>query len=816
MAEPKPAEGGGVPVHFPTILLGLWRRRALPIVLTAAAAVVGVVVALGFGERQYAAETVLMYSPTVASGDTAASPQTILNLVKVQSNLEETRRRLKKPVSIPALAASFSAAAQKGTDLLSIRAVAPTAKEAAERANTLREVFLENQARLQQDKAGKQVKLVQRHLDELNAALAAADSRLIDLGNKNGIVDLEKQTGSYLQNEMSVGLLYQQALGERTAVEQQNLSLDQSAADLKKKIAQEQKAGPQEDLGSLNIRIGRLRSSIDEDRKTRAAQAQLAEKQAELRRAEALAKEGLLAQAQLDRIRAEYEAQNAITTDTDQIQQWKNDLKRLDTGVVPTKSGDTPSANILREVMLRRLDLDLQKVAVAERVKQLDSARSEAKERVAGLPELRRQVNNLKREVEGLELEKRSLEDLLAKAKAAAGSSEADFTVVSAAVPPVFPIQSSRYPLLIAMIALGAIVGLGLAAADEARDLSVRSGAEVPLKLAGARTLAVIPKLPPHLARLPDGSESPLFEPFRRLTRQLRRALPERGVRIMVVSATPGEGTTLVAAYLAATFGRQDERVLLLDASLPRQRRPSLREHALADDPLDGGFVLPADVEARIAAGARSQGARGLVALRGLAGRARPHLSERLHARLEALAERAAAASARGVTSARLAFAFLRRLLPTIGGAAAPALTLASLAPVEAGGLASVLSFRSEALADVTHPTRLLGVACVPGVGEAALPDVVASRRMGELLDDASSLHSVVIVDAPAALDSADAEILAPDMDAVVFVVRSQGPSASKVKHALARISGTGVPVAGVVLNGVDKLYLSCSGEAVL
>ncbi|MFN8091845.1 MAG: hypothetical protein U0599_06405 [Vicinamibacteria bacterium] len=817
MASPTPAAasgGGSLPVHLPTILLGLWRRRALPLVFTAAAAVVGVVVALGFGERQYASETVLLYRPTVAT-DASSSAQTVVNLVKITPNLEAVRERLKGGVSVPALAASYAVAAQKNTDLISIRATAPTAPEAALRANTLRDVFLESQARLAKDKSERQVRLLQARLDEANRRLAAADQLLIDAGAKNGIVDLDKQTGSYLQHEMSVDLLYQQALAERTAVDEQDHTLDKAAAALRRRTAQEQKDGPQDDPSALAARIGRLRSAIEEDRKGRVAQAELAKKEADLKRAELLAREGLIAQAELERVRADYESQKAMVVDTEQIAQWKQEMKKLDAGVVPT-----PSSGLLREVQTRRLDLGLQKVAMDQKVKQLDAARGDVKAKVAQLPELQRRTNELKREIESVELEKKSFEELLAKAKAASGGAEADFTVVSAAKPPIFPIESSRYPLLLAIVALGAVLGLGLAVLDEARDLTVRSGAEVPLKLDGARALTVIPKLPPGLAVLPDGRESPMLEAFRRLTRELRRALPDRGTRILVVSATEGEGTTFVAAHLAAAFGRQDERVLLLDAALRHRAATSLADHAIGEDPLDGGAVLPRDVEERLLEAARRSVEKAGGTLQRAGERVAPHLPEKLLARAEKLPPRASAAGRAAAAAGRASLAFLRGLLPRLSVAPSEGLALAALAPAALApapsGLAGYLSYEADSLADVTRPTPLVGVACLPSAGETPVPDLIASRRMGAMLDEASERFSVVVVDASPVLASADAEILAESMDAVLLVVRSQGPSAATVKKAVRRLKATGVAIAGVVLNRADRVYLSCSGDAVL
>ncbi|MBX7187495.1 MAG: hypothetical protein K1Y01_20290 [Vicinamibacteria bacterium] len=775
-------------------------------------AVIGLLVALSVGERKFVSETVLMFRPAAAGpDDPGASVETILNLVKVPANLEQVREKLNESTPIPALASSYEVAALKNTDLVAIRATGDTAKQAADRANALREAFLLNQAKLAAEKGERQSGVVARQLEEVKAALSLADQKRIEIGIQTGIVDLEKQTGTYLQQQASMEIFYGQALADRTAVDEQNQTLEKTAAELQKKIDKEQKmAGAQEDLTSLNIRSGRLRSSIEEDRKDRAAKAELAQKEAEFKRASDLFEQGLLSKSLLDKARAEYEAQKARATDTDQIQQWKAELARLDSGVIPTKPTDSASTGILREVMSKRLNLGLEKTAVEERVKALDASRAQIKARVEGLPELKRQLANVEREVESLEQRRRTLEDLLAKARAAGGATSADFTLVSPAIPPLFPKSSNRSLVLVAIFGLFFGAGLVLVVGVELLDTTLRSGPEVLVK-AGARLLASIPRLPDDIASLPTSEDSPAFAFFRRLAYQIRRDRDDGPLRILVTTPHRGEGATFVASHLAAAFGRLDERVVYVDSRLAGVSPVDLRSLALTRDPMHGGFVLPSEIEEKILSSSREAVARARAVLSRGKSRRRPwpiHVKRPLvHVRrfVRAGANRASAGS-------HALYTLIASILWPAAVAETPSLAFST--PGDEG-LGSYLSYQRESSREVAHPTPLMGLACLPADNvPAPLRESIAWRRMRDLVAELSGRYPVVVFDASGLLDDPDPEVLADQVDLVLVVARAEKTPVRDLKRTLNRLSSAKGRTAGVILNGVDRAFADLLTEA--
>ena len=801
MAETTVHEPGAeapvrLPVHLPTFARNLWRRRAIPAVFAITGACVGLVLVPFAGTREYRAETVLLYRPLLAGVQETASVQTHQHLVKVQGNLDEVRRRLGWPTSLPALAAALDVAVQKNTDLLFIRARAERAADAAALANAARDVFLANQLRIRKSDGASRVGDLEQRVSEVTKALAQADATLAAFTERHGVADLERTTGAYLQQAMSLDVIYQQALADRDAVEQKHTNIGRATTDLKRKVAAEQKAaGAAEDLTSLNIRSGRLRSAIEEDRRLRAGQALLVQREAELKRAQDLRAQGLLSKAEFDKVQADYEWQKALTVDTEQTEQWKAELRKIDTGVIPKGNSETATSPVLRDVMLRTLDLDLERGGVAERVKRLEEARDEIRQRIDALPALQRDFIALKREVDARETEKRSVEELLAKVRSAVEAGSSDFSVVSEAKVPAFPVASSRRPVFLACVLGGGLIGLLLVVVAEARDRTFKSAGDVAAQLGDAPLLA-LPRLPAGMVQAPGGEPPAVAESFRALAWRLRQSVTGRGVRVLVVAATPGEGTTFVASHLAAALGRLDERVLLVDAHVrSRASAHTLREMALTDDPLDGGLVLPARVEGALLGGAR-------------AGRAR--LERAVPGGVRARLTRPRAIVAAAVAAARDAGAWVHGVLhPDAIPLTAP-LSLQGLVPAGHGqpGLGEYLSYHATGLDEMTTATSLPGVECVASTGAAVMPDLLGTNRLRTLMGDATARYGVVVVDAPPVLASVDAEILARSADAALVVVRASHASSGDVAAALARLRATGVRVAGLVLNGVDRLHL--------
>lgn len=130
-----------------------------------------------------------------------------------------------------------------------------------------------------------------------------------------------------------------------------------------------------------------------------------------------------------------------------------------------------------------------------------------------------------------------------------------------------------------------------------------------------------------------------------------------------------------------------------------------------------------------------------------------------------------------------------------------------SNAPQPDIGLAAYLTDSTLSETAAIHPTGTDNVFCLPRNEQTISPDLLASQRMAKLLDYASQQFSIVLLDMPPVLDGAETELLTHHANAAVFVVKSQHEKAATIKRALEKISHLGVPIAGVILNGIAKRY---------
>lgn len=798
---------GGLPFDLRTLLLGVLRRWPIVAACGLIFLVLGVGGALILGSRLYEAETVLLYKPTVVGtpqeGDYVPPPlPTQLNLVKIQSNLEEVRRRLELPTTLRTLGGACEVVVQPKTELMIIRAEWDSAETAAALANTLRDVFLENQRRIRQSAARRQISDLERRLEAVHRELNVADAALKAFTTKNNVVDLQQETQWYLDELTSIDVLYEQARIEKRTNDLQTTNLNKIISDLKEQVAKEQAASAQmEAISDTNIRIQRLREAIEDDKEFRARAAELAQKELELETAKKLRAQGLISEVKFGEVVAAYEKQKALTLDTEQIKQWRGEIARLDQAVIPTQGLMTPSGHILQDMLLRSFNLKLEQVSLAEKVKHLEEARARLKAKLNSLPALQREYVALSREVSAREAEKQGIEDLLAKVRRIHDSQATDFTIIADAKVPTLPTKSNRKLIFLAIAALGPFLGLMIALALELMDTTIKSGKELALKLS-LPVLGVLPRLPTGSRLIPGQGESALVESFRLIARRLRSAVPKPGARILIVSARQGEGKTTLAANLAACWGRQDERVLLLDAHV---RVEENGQAGVNDQPWRNGqppssallqslLIEPLEkIATRLSRSFPKRLARAV-----------PRLARPVE-QLPLLVERLAAWLKQRVE---------QQWLQRTGAAGAPHTVDEMILNGRASlrGLGEYLSSEVDQVEEVIWPTRLVGVHCLPRITAPRLPDVLGTNRMRRLLMEVSERFSLILVDGPPVLPYVDAELLAEQCDAAVFVVRSQTYPASTLRKALDRLKAAGVPIVGAVLNGVDPLYLEDEG----
>lgn len=514
-----------LPFDIRTLLIGIWLRKWIIVIGVLLSILLGLLMVKFFGKRLYSAETVLVYQPIMKEqeSDTSQALNTFLHLVKVQSNLEETRKRLKLPVSTARLGASISVFLMKNTDLMVIKVNWGHRQQTAQIANTIRDVFMENNQKM---RSGKW----------------------------------------YLSELAEVDSLYQETLLKKKAFDKQEANLDRIINDLKNRIKKEKIASKElEGLGNINIRVSQLRATIKEDKINRAKIADLTRKESEMKRAKILLQKNIISKSEFDLVKAEYETQKALTEDTEQTKKWKKELKELNKIILPSGSEASTSTPILSEMMLKVFEIQLEKVSVTEKLSILDKSRSRLTEQLKISRANKKSLNKSKKAVPSVD--EIDWAELSAEKRLSILAQSTGFSIISNATAPVYPQKSNRKMIFAAIAFLGSFLSFALAVGLELIDTSVKSEAELKLKFVNP-VFGFVPLITSKLNLVPGQEDSEEIEYFRFIARKIRGKTKDKGLRIMIASIDHNAGSTFVAANLAACFGRLDERVLILDAQI--------------------------------------------------------------------------------------------------------------------------------------------------------------------------------------------------------------------------------------------------------
>ena len=143
--------------------------------------------------------------------------------------------------------------------------------------------------------------------------------------------------------------------------------------------------------------------------------------------------------------------------------------------------------------------------------------------------------------------------------------------IINKAEPNYLAVRPKKWLNIIMGMALGLVVGFGLAFFIEYLDTSVKTIDDVERTLQ-APVLGVIPQNVGSL--LEEGAESPHAEAYRVLrTNLLFSRKDDKLNTIAVVSAGAGEGKSTTVCNLASVFAQAGQRVLMVDSDL---RRPTL------------------------------------------------------------------------------------------------------------------------------------------------------------------------------------------------------------------------------------------------
>jgi len=300
-----------------------------------------------------------------------------------------------------------------------------------------------------------------------------------------------------------------------------------------------------------------------------------------------------------------YSPEVASDTTLSQLQQrligYRTKLDSLTTG--PWRAPDSHPDVVQLTTLLRTAQDQLSRAlrarlaSIDARIAVLSGQEASGQRSIRSLPAKQAAEATLDRRVQVLRTTTDALRQEYQKARISEALGAADIEILDLAP---LPYRKSGVPGSVALVfglLLGVLAGGGAAAVADATNRAVRRPKELH-DLIGTTELGIIPRIEAILPKAPAGmkllapgtsngngshlSSEVLFSPsgalsseaeaFRMLRISLAFSWGDGPCTVVVTSAGPQEGKTLIATNLAATFARGGARVLLVDCDIHRPR----------------------------------------------------------------------------------------------------------------------------------------------------------------------------------------------------------------------------------------------------
>ncbi|MBW4687799.1 MAG: polysaccharide biosynthesis tyrosine autokinase [Komarekiella atlantica HA4396-MV6] len=462
--------------------------------------------------------------------------KTIANL-----NLRDQRD---KPLEIDQFLKKLKVKSIRGTDILAISYNSSNPQEAAAVVNSLMRYYLENNIHINQVEATAAKNFLSKQLPEVEVRVVRAETALRRFKEENRVVALEQ--------EAATGVEKLGDLSEQITQVQANL-VD---VETRLKLLQRQlKLNSQQaiDIGNLS--------------QSRGVQQVLAEYQQV---------QNELAVAQTRYTNRHPTIANLTT---------KREALRKQLGIRVSQNLDEKLSvseqslqigGLKQNLVAQLVQSNVERSALANRVMLLKNAYASSQKRLSVLPQLQQKQQQLERQ---LQVAQSTYEELLKRLQEVevVNQDVGNARVVSAASIPNRDISPRIYLKLAVGGLLGIMLGVGTALLLEALDKSQKTVKQAK-QLLGYPLLGTIPHLGQNKGgsreyfaplSVRDNPNSAVSSAFEMLQMNLNLTLFDRPLQVVaVVSSTPGEGRSFVAANLAIAKARMGRRVLLLDADM--------------------------------------------------------------------------------------------------------------------------------------------------------------------------------------------------------------------------------------------------------
>ncbi|MCJ8344932.1 hypothetical protein MJH12_05285, partial [bacterium] len=432
-------------ICFKTRLVGLKSRLSLWLLCFTVGCIGAICIALLVGHRTYVSKAILGFQPLeiIKEGQAKEILNTFKDSVKLESILSKVRKDLSLDMTLVQLAKHCDARIVKKTSLLTIQCSGETAIEALDVSKSVVEHFLRWQIEQRHLITTRKIQGHELRLKEINSSILNLESKVLKIQNNFLSLNLEQESQRLLLTLGSVKLKLEEAKIDKNSSISQRSSLDHILMSLKKKQKNDQDQFEQmEQLSDVSIRSKRLRENIKDNQLFRWHSAKLKKLKALYKRQVSLSEQGIIPISTLEATKSELDSASAYVFESKKTSAWKKELKKLDELVIPKSNTISKSSILLKEVMMKGLEIDLGRNSADNTIQHLEVMVKSIERTLKEISLSNQKLKLLNRDIDSLIKERYFIDERRNKLLSIVNSDLADFIYVSTPDLAIYPVKS--------------------------------------------------------------------------------------------------------------------------------------------------------------------------------------------------------------------------------------------------------------------------------------------------------------------------------------------------------------------------------------
>lgn len=572
-------------------LIRYWWALGAAMTISLAAAV-GLCTSLA--ETAWTVESVLVYMrlPIDTVAERLYVPpdlRTVTSLVESPSVLTAAVEQAKLDISPRALSSMLSVEEPRGTKKLQLKLTHTDPAEGRRIVAAVTEAYQQYVAEMRREQVKFNLRDLETSQTRNELRMKVANQRLMEFAGANSIDDLETETQNLKSSISNLEYQFNNKRVEEQALRIQQRSvqaqLDGQKREEQLKLESEKEAeAAEESLADNRRRQDRLNELIGEERRLNEIRALLTARQGEFDRKIVLFEKGYLSRNDFETIQSQVDALKSQIMEGAKIDEWKQELSRIDKMVVPKAKSRRVGSPIIHQTMFKLVELDLGILASEESQRQLSVSLIEQRRRQSKLKRCQVEQSGLLAEIEAINEERDSLNSQHSALTAVHDIGPYEFAIAQSPTSDMYPPMSNKKKLF-AMTFLGInfllvtpVLMLALITAQRKTVMEFAEDERIPFL---TRRPSIIDLLP---ERTPDVVQQETSAWCRTVALRIQQLSPRRGAVISIIPGKPYQyqGDLALLEQISGVLAQRDERVLIIQ--IPRTSQIGLRDTDLEQE----------------------------------------------------------------------------------------------------------------------------------------------------------------------------------------------------------------------------------------